>query len=165
VAGAENEDTTASRIGKKTSAADCIGGPLLKKRENWRTPIYYGSRFGEVAHPPVRAHVYPGPTTEQLIEQILSPLIIRMPHQAHDVAAGVEIEGTRLAGGPHVGFVRKLIAFAAVAAVATGDEVLPGGKASARARDDVVEGELSGRKIRAAILTGVAVAQQDVLTR
>ena len=88
-----------------------------------------------------------------------------MPHQAHDVAAGVEIEGTRLAGGPHVGFVRKLIAFAAIAGVATGDEVLPSGEASARARDHVVEGEFSGGKIGAAILTGVAVAQKDVLTR
>jgi hypothetical protein len=37
---------------EKTSAADCIGGPLLKKLEKWRTPGYYESRIGEVAHPP-----------------------------------------------------------------------------------------------------------------
>ena len=38
-----------------------------------------------------------------------------MPHQAHNVAASVEIEGAGFAGRLHVGFVGKLIAFAAIA--------------------------------------------------
>ena len=36
----------------KTSAADCIGAPLLKKREKWRTPGYYGSSFEDGARTP-----------------------------------------------------------------------------------------------------------------
>src|ERR1700686_3903767 len=96
------------------------------------------------------------------IEQILPPLIIRVPHQAHDVATGVEIEGTRFARRPHVDFVRKLVALAAVAGMTAGDEVLPCGEAAARARDYVVEGKFSGGKRGTAILAGVAVAQQNV---
>ena len=88
-----------------------------------------------------------------------------MPHQPHDVAAGVEIEGTRFTRGPHVDFVRKLVALAAVTGMAAGDEVLPGGEAAARARDHVIQCEFAGGKRRAAILAGVAVAQQDVFPR
>src|SRR6202795_2560230 len=96
------------------------------------------------------------------IEQILPPLIIRMPHQPHDVATGVEVEGSRFARGPHVGFVRKLVALAAVAGMTAGDEVLPGGEAAARTRNDVIQREFAGWQRRAAILAGVAVAQQNV---
>ena len=88
-----------------------------------------------------------------------------MPHQAHDVATGVEIEGAGFAGGPHVGFVRKLVAFAAVAGMTAGYEILPGGETSARARNDVVERELAGGQRGAALLAGVAVAQQNVFSR
>ena len=88
-----------------------------------------------------------------------------MPHQAHDVATGVEIEGTRFTRGPHVGFVRKLVALAAVAGMAAGDEVFPSGEAAARARDHVVQREFAGWKRGAAILAGVAVAQQNVFPR
>ena len=105
------------------------------------------------------------PPSERLVEQILSPLIIRMPHQPHDVATGVKIKGTRFPRGPHVGFVRKLVAFAAVARMAAGDEVFPSGEAAARARDHVVQREFAGWKRGAAILAGVAVAQQNVFPR
>jgi hypothetical protein len=56
LAGTEDEDSAASRIGAKTSAADCMGRPLLKKREKWRTSIYDESRI-EVAHPPARTQI------------------------------------------------------------------------------------------------------------
>jgi hypothetical protein len=52
------------QLRRRTLSATGASGPLLKKREKWRTPIYYGSRFGEVAHlPPVRSETlvaYPG---------------------------------------------------------------------------------------------------------
>ena len=67
-----------------------------------------------------------------------------MPHQAHDVATGVEIERPRFTRRPHVGFVRKLVALAAVTGMAAGDKVLPGGEAAARARDYVVQREFAG---------------------
>ena len=100
-----------------------------------------------------------------LVEQILSPLIVRVPHQAHDVAAGVEIEGSRFPRGLHVGFVRKLIAFAAVAGMAAGDEIFPGRESPARARNHMIERKFTRGKRGAAILAGVAVAQQDVFPR
>ena len=88
-----------------------------------------------------------------------------MPHQAHDVAAGVEIEGARFARGPHIGFVRKLVALAAVAGMAAGDQVLPGGQTAAGTRDDVIEREFARGQRGAAVLARVTVAQQDVLAR
>ena len=100
-----------------------------------------------------------------LVEQVLSPLIVGVAHQAHDVAAGVEIEGARFAGRAHVGFVRELIAFAAVAGMAAGYEIFPGGESAAGAWNYVVEREFAGGQRGAAILAGVAVAQQNVLAR
>ena len=64
-------------------------------------------------------------------------------HQAHDVAAGMEIEGAGLAHEFHSGFAGKLVALAAIARVAAGDEIFPCRRASARTRDHVVEGEFA----------------------
>ena len=65
----------------------------------------------------------------------------------------------------HVGFVRELIAFAAVAGMAAGYEILPGGETSAGARDDVVEREFAGGQRGGAILAGIAIAQQNIFAR
>ena len=81
------------------------------------------------------------------------------------MAAGVEIEGAGFARGLHVGFVGKLVAFAAVAGMAAGDEVLPGGEAAAGAGNYMVQRKFAGGQCGAAILAGVAIAQQNVLTR
>ena len=116
---------------KKSQGSDC---------GNWeRSPHATSRKPRDVAHPAVlliqndlrwhaasRGSYRPNRDCRPSIEQILPPLIVRMPHQAHDVATGVEIEGARFAGGLHTGFVRKLVAFAAVAGMAAGDEVLPG---------------------------------------
>src|SRR5882762_1915009 len=77
------------------------------------------------------------------VEEILAPFVVGVAHHAHDVAAGVEVERARLAEELHIGFVGKLVAFAAVAAVAAGYEVLPTGRTAARAREDVVEREIA----------------------
>jgi len=76
----------------------------------------------------------------------------------------VEIEGAGFAGRPHVRFVRKLIAFAAVAGMAAGYEILPGGEAATGAGNHVVEREFARGKRGAAILAGVAVAQQNIFS-
>jgi hypothetical protein len=54
VADAEDEGSAASRVGTNPPLRAALAGPLLKKREKWRTPSYYGSRLGEGAHPPVK---------------------------------------------------------------------------------------------------------------
>ena len=50
LAGAEDEDSAASRVRAKTSAGGGTAGPLLKKREKWRTPSlsYLGQKTGGV---------------------------------------------------------------------------------------------------------------------
>jgi len=81
---------------------------------------------------------------DNLIEQIFSPLIVGVAHQAHDVATGVEIERARFTRRLHVGFVWKLVAFAAIAGMTAGDQVLPGGEAAARAWNHVIQREFAG---------------------
>src|ERR1039458_9218740 len=97
------------------------------------------------------------------IEEVLAPAVVAAAQHAHDLAAGVEREGARLAEQNHVvDLAEQAIAFVAVALVAAGDEIFPGGVAAARARDNVVEGELAGGEGFAAGLAGGAVWQQDV---
>ena len=79
------------------------------------------------------------------------------------MAGGVEGEGAGLAEELHVAeLVEELVALAAVAVVAAGDEVFPGGEAAAGAGEDVVEGELAGGEDDLAVLAHVAIAQEDV---
>ena len=78
-------------------------------------------------------------TDDNLIKQILPPLIIRAAHQAHDVAAGVKVEGAGLAHQLHAGLEGELLAFAAIAGVAAGHEIFPGRRASAGARDHMIQ--------------------------
>lgn len=59
------------------------------------------------------------------VEQILPPLIVRPSHQSHDVTAGMEVEGMRFPHQLHAGFEGHLISLAAVAGVASGDEIFP----------------------------------------
>src|SRR3954447_16141616 len=76
------------------------------------------------------------------VEQVLTPLRVGVPHQPHDVTAGVEIERARLTEQFHIRLVCQLVTFPSVAIMAAGDQVLPGGETPARARDHVVEREL-----------------------
>jgi hypothetical protein len=93
-----------------------------------------------------------------LVEQILAPLVIGVAHHAHDVAAGVEVERARFAEEVHIGFMGKLVALAAVAAVAAGYEILPARRTAAGAREDVVEREIASAENVTAVLACVAVA-------
>src|SRR5579863_1453559 len=98
------------------------------------------------------------------VEQILPPLIVAAAHQAHDVAAGVEVESARFAHQFHAGFERKLVALSAVAGVAASYKILPGGGASAGARDDVIKRQLARRQHGGAILARVTIAKQDIFS-
>src|SRR5262245_41090921 len=63
---------------------------------------------------------------------------------------------------PHLGFRHGEIALAEIAGRAGGDHVDPGGLAAARARNQVIEGEIVAP---AAILAGEPVAQEHVEAR
>ena len=98
--------------------------------------------------------------------QVLAPVGVCAADHAHDVARRVQGEWTRLAEQTHLGeFVKHLAALAAVAFLATGYEVFPAGRATARTRDDVIECEVGSGEDKLAVLAGIAVTQQDVLAR
>src|SRR5579863_4208476 len=100
------------------------------------------------------------------VEEVFAPAVVAAAEHAHDLAAGVEREGARLAQQDHVvDFAEQAIAFSAVALVAAGDEIFPCGVAAARTRNHVIERELAGRVGFAAVLAGVAVTEQDVFAR
>jgi len=99
------------------------------------------------------------------IKKILPPLVVGPSHEAHDVAAGVEIEGARLAHELHAGFAGELVALAAIAGMAAGHKILPSGSATARPRDNVVKRQVARGQHFTAELTGIAVTQQNVFAR
>src|SRR5271155_2123604 len=75
-----------------------------------------------------------------LVIEVFSPLVVGVADHAHDVAAGVERKGPRLAQELNVAeFVQQVIAFSPIAGVTAGNQVFPGRKTSARTRQDVVK--------------------------
>src|SRR5205807_5727707 len=68
----------------------------------------------------------------------------------------------RLADQGHAGLARGAAALADVAGHAGADDVLPGGLAALAARDHVVQAQLAGRELLAAVLALVVVAGEDV---
>ena len=98
-----------------------------------------------------------------LVEQIFPPTIVAAAQHAHDLATGVKREGAWLAHQSHVvDFVEQAVAFATIAGVAAGNEIFPSGVTATGTRHHVVQRQLCGGKNDAAILAGVAIAQQDV---
>src|SRR6266853_1062010 len=67
--------------------------------------------------------------------------------------------------GIHAAFPGYAIALEQIAARAGRDDVLPGGAPAARARHDVIERQIVGREVVAAILADEAVAQEHVESR
>jgi hypothetical protein len=59
----------------------------------------------------------------------------------------------------------QMIAFPAIAGVATGDQVFPGRETPTRTGHHVVEREFSGGQNRPAVLAAIAIAQQDIFAR
>src|SRR6185437_11082105 len=67
--------------------------------------------------------------------------------------------------GIHTAFLRQPAPLEEIAGGAGGDDVVPGRAAAARARHDMVEGQVLRRMGMAAILASKAVAQEDVEPR
>ena len=60
------------------------------------------------------------------VKKVLSPFGIRVPDHSHNVTAGMQVEGTRLAKEFHAGLIRHLVPFAAVTGMAAGNQIFPG---------------------------------------
>src|SRR5579884_2690804 len=99
------------------------------------------------------------------IEQVLAPAVVALAQEPHQMPAGVQAEGTRRAGQLHARFIGRAAAFAIVAGMAAGHQVLPRSFTGARARDHVIEGQVTRWQRLMAVLAGIAVAHEDVLAR
>ena len=60
-----------------------------------------------------------------LVEQIFPPLLIGSSDHPHDVAAGVQAEGSRFTLQAHVDLAEQMIPLAMVTWVAAGNQVFP----------------------------------------
>src|ERR1700753_3362412 len=104
--------------------------------------------------------------TVSLIIEIFPPLVIGVTNHAHDVAAGMKGERPWLAQQPDIPYLaEQMIALSAIAGMAAGDKILPGGESAARTRDHMIEGEFSRRQNNPAVLAAITVTEQDVLAR
>src|SRR5579864_726434 len=65
-----------------------------------------------------------------LIEEVLAPLLVFVPDQAHELPGSVQGEGTRPARQRQAGFLRRAVALTVVALVAARHQILPGRAAS-----------------------------------
>ena len=129
---------------------------------------WVGPIGGEIELPATNEGGYlPDGTTIELflIEEIFAPPVVAPAQHAHDLATGVEGERPRVAHEDHVvDFVEHAVAFAAIASMAAGDEILPGRVSAPGAGNHVVESELAGGQNNFAVLAGIAIAEKDVFT-
>src|SRR5437867_12748393 len=88
----------------------------------------------------------------------------RMELARTEVAYGMPARLPRLRDQPHRRFLRAAVALLDVAGEARAHHVLPVRAPSAGQRDHVVERQLGGGELVAAVLAAVAVAQVDVVT-
>ncbi len=80
------------------------------------------------------------------------------------MTAGVEIECAWLPHSPHARLDRKLISFLAIAEMAAGHKIFPGGSTTARARHHVIKRQLARGQDFATVLASIEIAQQNILT-
>src|ERR1700693_4882109 len=93
-----------------------------------------------------------GAGQRSLIAKVFAPAVVATAEHAHDLAAGVQREGPRIAQKDHViDLAEHAIAFASIAGMAAGDQVFPGRVTAARTRDYVVQREFAGGQEHAAI--------------
>ena len=65
----------------------------------------------------------------------------------------------------HPGFFRSPVSLSMIATLAAGNQIIPRGLPSARAWQHMIERQLRGRILSAAVLAGRMVAQKNVLPR
>jgi hypothetical protein len=101
---------------------------------------------------------------ESLVEEVLSPLLVAVADQAHQLPGSVQGKRTWAALELQPGLFGSTITFAVVALVAASHKVFPRRASPARTRHHVVERKLRRRKSVRAELASVAVAQKDVFS-
>src|SRR5262249_23368309 len=122
-------------------------GPATKIRRRMRNAVLCASSLQ--IHRPIR-----------VIDKCLPALVLRVVELNGQKRAALGLG--RWADEFEMGFLRGAAAFAHVAGHAGADDVFPGRVAAAAARDDVVETELAGGEMLAAILAAIAVAGEQI---
>jgi len=100
-----------------------------------------------------------------LVEQVLSPRLVRPAKVADDLTIDVEVISLRALEQPEAGILRRSVALAIIAIAAACDEIVPGRVAAPRPGNDMIKSQVLRRKYPGAILAGVVIAKQDILTR
>jgi hypothetical protein len=99
-----------------------------------------------------------------LVEKVLSPGFVSPAEVANDLAIHVQVIPLRPFEKAHSRFFRRAVSFSIVTKPAAGDEIVPGRIASARARVYVIERKLVGSEHPHAVLAGVVVPKQYILS-
>lgn len=81
------------------------------------------------------------------------------------MTAGMEAEWTWQPEQLHAGLFGRPIPLLVVAAVAARDQILPGCLASARARNDMIQGHFTRGQRFVTVLACIAIAHQNILAR
>jgi hypothetical protein len=105
------------------------------------------------------------PRGKFLKEEVLAPLLVFVPDEAHKLARSVKRERARPSRKFQASFLGSAVALAVVAGVAAGHEVFPRRASTSRARHHVIERQLAGRKCPRAELARVVIAQKNIFTR
>lgn len=88
-----------------------------------------------------------------------------MVHAKIDLHEGTPLGPPRFANEVHARFLRRVVRLASIAGDAGADNVLPSRRAAAIAGDDMVEIQIFAIKDLAAILAGVVVPLENIMTR
>lgn len=97
------------------------------------------------------------------VKEVFAPGLVGAAQVSDDLTIDVQVVRLRAFEQPHSGGFWRPVAFAVVARAAAGHQVLPRGISPARARRDVIERQILRREDSATVLTGVVVAQKNVL--
>jgi len=102
---------------------------------------------------------------KRLIKQILTPALISVPYEPHQLPRGMQ----RKRPGPprqfEPGLLWRTVAFAVIATVTARHQVFPRGTPAPRSRHNMVQRQFRTRKDPSAELAGIPVSQQNVFPR
>jgi hypothetical protein len=100
-----------------------------------------------------------------LVKQILTPPLVPMPDQPHQLPRGMQRERPRPPRQFKSRLFRRPVALAVIATVTARDQVLPRRAPAPRSRHNMVQRQLRTRKNPPTELAGIPVPQQNVFPR
>jgi hypothetical protein len=107
----------------------------------------------------------PSISPKSLVKKILTPPLVAMADQPHQLPGSVQRKGPRPPRQLESRFFRRAVALTVIAAVAASDQILPGRTTAARPGQHVVESQFRTRKNPPAELARIAISEQDILSR